>query len=382
MQKSLRNQSSRLAIRTLGLLSCLVLLSLTGCQTINVKAPFPWDKEKNKPQPDKIMAVWTDAVRTESGKPAERGFGGRIFFYDDKGKTMKAEGTVHIYVFDDDRSLDQVQIPEKKFVFPADTLELRYSKCSLGHSYNFWVPIGTVQGPNRNLSLVTKIELKSGGSVVSTVTRKILPGSGLPGAVTASKPTPSQSSDSPPTNRASGSVAQVSYDEPLEPEAPKATSSYSRQITAETIQLTPSFTQRLRQLSAEEKAPQRPVNDSETPSSSRELPDTNEEQPESSTSPPRNGPAVDSELQKSQAQNRPLVQPTATTLRHQPHLAGWLSALPPTPRSGFQNVRPRIDPNSAQQLRRAAALAQAQAETQAQAAGNVTYSDGAAAQGD
>jgi hypothetical protein len=210
MQKSLYKQSSTLAIRTLGLLSCLVLLCLAGCQTINVKAPFPWDKEKNKPQPDKIMAVWTDAVRTESGKPAERGFGGRIFFYDDKGKTMKAEGTVHIYVFDDDRSLDQVQIPEKKFVFPADTLELRYSKCSLGHSYNFWVPIGTVQGPNRNLSLVTKIELKSGGSVVSTVTRKILPGNGLPNAVTTSKPNPSRIQDKSPPRRSNSPRASPS----------------------------------------------------------------------------------------------------------------------------------------------------------------------------
>jgi hypothetical protein len=382
MQKSHRNQASPLAIRSLGLLSCLVLLCLTGCQTMNVKAPFPWDKEKEKPQPDKIMAVWTDAVRTESGKPAERGFGGRIFFYDDKGKTMKVEGTVHIYVFDDDRTIDQVQIPEKKFVFPADSLELRYSKCSLGHSYNFWVPIGSVQGPNRNLSLVTKIELKSGGSVVSTVTRKILPGNGIPNAVTASKPKPSQPLESSPSNQTSGSVAQVSYNEPLAADAPKANSSNARQITAETIQLTPSFTQRLRQLSAEEKAPLPPATSAESPAASRENPETNKEQPESSTSPPRNGPAIDSELQKSQAQNRPLAQPNATTLRHQPHPAGWLSALPPTPRSGFQNVRPRIDPNSAQQLRRAAALAQAQAETQAQVAGNVTYSDGAAAQGD
>ncbi|MFM7740412.1 MAG: hypothetical protein ACKO9H_13480, partial [Planctomycetota bacterium] len=192
------------------------------------------------------MAVWTDAVRTESGKPAERGFGGRVFFYDDKGKPMKVEGTVHIYVFDDDRSMDHVQTPEKKFVFPADTLELRYSKCSLGHSYNFWVPIGSVQGPNRNLSLVTKIELKSGGSVVSSVTRKILPGSGLPPAALAAKPKSGQPSLASLANPASGSVAQVSYDEPLPEDNAATKPAVTRQITAETIQLTPSFTQRLR----------------------------------------------------------------------------------------------------------------------------------------
>jgi hypothetical protein len=374
--------SSRSLDKTFGFWICLWLLGLTGCQTVNVKAPFPWEKEKDKPQPDKIMAVWTDAVRTESGKPAERGFGGRVFFYDDKGKPMKVEGTVHIYVFDDDRSMDQVQTPEKKFVFPADTLELRYSKCSLGHSYNFWVPIGSVQGPNRNLSLVTKIELKSGGSVVSSVTRKILPGSGLPPAALAAKPKSGQPSLASLANPASGSIAQVSYDEPLPAENSAITPAATRQITAETIQLTPSFTQRLRQLSEEDKAKQSPTINSPRSTLPPEKTQLNDAGKESTTSPPQNEPAADSELRKSQAQTQPSTQPNATTLRYQPHPAGWLSGLPPTPRSGFQNVRPRFDPNSAQQLRRAAGLAQAQAETRAQAVGNVTYSDGAAAQGD
>jgi hypothetical protein len=328
------------------------------------------------------MAVWTDAVRTESGKSAERGFGGRIFFYDDNGKTMKVEGTVHIYVFDDDRSMDQAQVPEKKFVFPADTLDLRYSKCSLGHSYNFWVPIGSVQGPNRNLSLVTKIELKSGGSVVSTVTRKILPGSGLPPTATAAKPKSNQPTSSAPAKSPTGSVAQVSYDEPLENATSATTPPAARQITAETIQLTPSFAQRLRQQTQEEKAKQTPATSSEGSTLPTEKSDLDRQQHDGSTSQSLNEPAVDSELRKSQAQNLQSTQLDAATPRHQPHPAGWLSALPPTPRSGFQNVRPRIDPNSAQQLRRAAALAQAQAETQAQLAGNVTYSDGAAEQDD
>lgn len=380
MLKSLFNQLKH-STNCLGLLSCFLVLCLAGCQTIDVKAPFPWDREKDKPQPDKIMAVWTDAVRTESGKRSERGFGGRVFFYDAKGKTIKAEGTVHIYVFDDDRGLEQAQIPEKKFVFPAETLELRYSKCSLGHSYNFWVPLGPVQGPNRNLSLVTKIELKTGGSVVSSVTRKILPGTGAPPTAADSKPKSNNASASL-LNQESGSVAQVSYDEPVRSEATKATSTESRQITAETIQLTPSFTQRLRQLSSDEKANQKPTNGADSSPNSGDQKKPAEGGQEPTTSLPLNEPVIDSEPQKSQAQNQPLTPPSATTLRYQPHPAGWLSGLPPTPRSGFQNARPRIDPNSAQQLRRAAALAQAQAETQAQAAGSVTYLDGAAESGD
>lgn len=375
-------KTSRFLAVAQGAWVCLLLFCLAGCQTVNIKAPFPWEKDKERPQPDKIMAVWTDAVRTESGKPAERGFGGRVFFYDEKGKTMKVEGTVHIYVFDDDRSMEQAQTPEKKFVFPEDTLELRYSKCSLGHSYNFWVPISSAQGPNRNLSLVTKIELKSGGSVVSSVTRKILPGSGLPPASIASKPNSTAPSAASPSKPDQGSVTQVSYDETVTEKKMNSAPPTNRQITAETIQLPPSFTQRLRQISAEEKTLEKSSIGAERSTITPEKNLLKEEHEDTPISQPQSEPAVDSELQKSQAQNPPSTRPDATTLRYQPHPAGWLSGLPPTPRSGFQNARPRIDPNSAQQLRRAAGLAQAQAQTRAQAAGNVTYSEGAAAQGD
>ncbi|MFM7115680.1 MAG: hypothetical protein ACKO0N_03515, partial [Planctomycetota bacterium] len=53
--------SSRSLARTFHFWICLWLVCLTGCQTFDAKAPFPWEKEKDKPQPDKIMAVWTDA---------------------------------------------------------------------------------------------------------------------------------------------------------------------------------------------------------------------------------------------------------------------------------------------------------------------------------
>jgi hypothetical protein len=379
----------------------LSILACCGCQTLNVKAPFPWDRDKADKSPDKIMAVWTDAVKTEPGKPGERGFGGRVFFYDDQGKTMKAKGEVSIYLFDDDRSLDEAQVPEKKYVFPADTLELRYSKCSLGHSYNFWVPVGPVNGPNRKLSLVTKIELEQGGSVVSGVTRKILPGSGYnpppgkPAAETALSPPSATNRKS--ENRAASTtgtppnegVAQASYTEPISPLSQPA-AAHSRSISAETIQLTPSFTERLRKVTEDSdtnkdsrgkeapKAPALKSGPAVIPTANSGLP------PNQATSPERtpDSPATHSEPSKSQAQNQPSMLPNATHPRYQPHPAGWLSSLPPTPRSGFQSARPKIERSALQRSRQAVATLQAQAESQALAAGSGAYSDGVVELGD
>jgi hypothetical protein len=386
----------RAAVLTL----CLFVFVCCGCQTINVRAPFPWDREKPEKSPDKIMAVWTDAVKTEPGKASERGFGGRVLFYDEKGKTMKVKGEVSIYLFDDDRSLDEAQVPEKKFVFPADTLELRYSKCSLGHSYNFWVPVGPVKGPNRKLSLVTKIELEQGGSVVSGVARKILPGSGYsppPPKVDSgtiadakvNKRNPDSSSSEGTDSAVSSQVAQASYTEPITAHSNERNIE-SRTISAETIQLTPSFTERLRKATKENResppaskadlTPSAPASEAATTPTSPQSPPSPDSLTNSGSLP--NSPAARSEPTTPQAQSLPSVQPNATHPRYQPHPAGWLSSLPSTPRSGFQSARPKIERSALQRSRQAVATLQAQAESQALASGNVVYSDGVAAQDD
>lgn len=378
--------------RPAAILLATLVLCCGGCQSLNVKSPFPWERDAAKKSPDKIMAVWTDAVKTEPGKPSERGFGGRVFFYDNQGKTMKVDGEVSIYLFDDDSRLEDAQTPEKKFVFPAETLALRYSKCSLGDSYNFWVPVGPVIGPNRKLSLVTKIELDQGGSVVSGVTRKILPGSGYPATAATTPRTataPSTPNDSatlaPPEPAEPNPIAQAGYIEPVDSATP-ASSSTVRSIAAETIQLTPSFTERLRRAADENKEPQGKRQDSpgsdSAPQSAPATTPSSSSTGSTSRQPVPDSLAAHSEPTTPPAQNQPSIPPTATHPRYQPHRAGWLSSLPPTPRSGFQNARPKLERSALQQSRRAAVTFPDQVQSQVPAVDHVTYSVGAGEQDD
>src|SRR5690554_1140713 len=82
-----------------------VTAALAGCASMNLNTSVPWAK-KDKPQetrPQRMVAIWTDTVLHTAGKPSMRGFGGRIYFYDDKSKAVPVEGTLVVYAFDDSK---------------------------------------------------------------------------------------------------------------------------------------------------------------------------------------------------------------------------------------------------------------------------------------
>lgn len=135
--------------------------------------------------PSRVMTIWTDAIHHQKDQPAQRGFGGRILFYDDEdSEPIKIDGNLTVYVFSDEPG-QQNNRPERKFVFPAEQLKKHYSSGSLGHSYSVWLPWDEVGGPSRQLSLITRFDGVNGGTVISEPARKLLPGrSPLPEAST------------------------------------------------------------------------------------------------------------------------------------------------------------------------------------------------------
>lgn len=137
---------------------------------------MPGSKDPEPKVPGRILAIWTDAVHHKQGEPAQRGFGGRVVFYDDNEKDpIEVEGTLTVYAFADEDGSQSKQ-PERKFIFEAEQLKKHYSRCSLGHSYSVWLPWDTVGGPNRQISLITRFEGSQGGTVISEPARKLLPG--------------------------------------------------------------------------------------------------------------------------------------------------------------------------------------------------------------
>ncbi len=110
---SARSHYSRFALVLAALVTCL-----TGCQSIkndsddkswkptlpdSMAERIPWtEAAKNRPQvPAKLAAMWSDTVKRQPGKQSERGFGGRIVFYDGDEEQVRVDGQLVVYAFDE-----------------------------------------------------------------------------------------------------------------------------------------------------------------------------------------------------------------------------------------------------------------------------------------
>ena len=154
----------------------LVLTAFSGCAMI----PKP-DLSVLKPAGPvtKVVAAWEPAV--SNGEKPMRGFGGRVYFYDqDQTRPIKVDGTVVVYLFDEDGRTADDNKPDEGIVFDAKTLNSKgvYTKSKLGHSYNLWVPLDAAgpEGPAKKVSLIVRYIPKQGASRVSSQSVVHLPG--------------------------------------------------------------------------------------------------------------------------------------------------------------------------------------------------------------
>lgn len=162
----------------------LLLAAAAGCQGIgknvavgpkaiaeklDVPSGVPWKAEK-KPEPgvpSRVVATWKDAVLQQQGKPSQRGFGGRLFFYDDKSsKPIPVEGQLVVYAFDETGRKASDNRPTKRYVFPVEQFALHESDSELGVSYSFWLPWDEAGGPATDISLMARFEPTRGGQLV------------------------------------------------------------------------------------------------------------------------------------------------------------------------------------------------------------------------
>jgi hypothetical protein len=158
-------------------MGCLILIIPTGCSLMSSEKfsslPF-MDKTK---VPDRIVAVWEPAVSHDEEKGAERGFGGRVMFFQNKShEPVKVDGMVVVNAFDETARAANDTRPDKKYVFTPDQLEMLYSKSDLGHSYNFWLPWSEVEAPEKEISLIVRFSPTAGSTIVSKQSTIKLPG--------------------------------------------------------------------------------------------------------------------------------------------------------------------------------------------------------------
>ena len=192
-----------------GALVCVLLAQ--GCSSFDLKKDIPWplgDVDDPK-APTKVVAVWTDTVLTRVGRPSQRGFGGRLMFYNSADDApVKVDGTLIVYAFDEEGRKSADFKPDRKYVFTREQFPAHYSKSKIGHSYSVWVPWDEVGGPMRQISLIVRFTPVAGSVVVSEQARQMLPG--IPPQEEG--PAPSQARQAPLRPVGHSAVRPVSYD--------------------------------------------------------------------------------------------------------------------------------------------------------------------------
>jgi hypothetical protein len=184
---SLTNRQTRIAAVTGSLLAAMLLTTAAGCASQGSKWKFSnWNMkqavglEPEEPEPvnpDRMVATWIDTTLSTVGKKPQRGFGGKLMFFE-KGSEdpVRVEGNLVIYAFDETDRADHETHPTRKYIFPIEEFERHESESTLGPAYSFWLPWDEVGGQQRNISLIAKFEPKEGSVVLGEQTRHLLPG--------------------------------------------------------------------------------------------------------------------------------------------------------------------------------------------------------------
>jgi hypothetical protein len=160
----------------------ILMVTSVGCTGLGQKSPkdwkMPWSKKDKPPEPYpnpvKMAATWTPDTLVQTGRTPTRGFGGRLFFYDEKTRAVPVEGdlTVHAFAENTDGSVGEV----KRYHFTSEQFTQHFSQSDLGASYSIWIPWDAVGGDQMRISLVPSFKAASGRLVQGETALVGLPG--------------------------------------------------------------------------------------------------------------------------------------------------------------------------------------------------------------
>lgn len=124
-----------------------------------------------------MATIWRADRMAEPGQREMRGFGARVFFYNDKSQPVPVEGdlTVHGYVTTPSSRKEPKDQPDQKFNYSAEQLSSQYSPSDLGASYSIWVPWDE-DGYREEITLIATFKSKKGSVVQASPTKIFLPG--------------------------------------------------------------------------------------------------------------------------------------------------------------------------------------------------------------
>lgn len=141
--------------------------------------------KKGYQQPTKMAVMWSHDVLSAPGTPPTRGFGGRIYFYNDRSQTIPVDGELIVHGFDDSQKREagaDKNVPDKRFRFTAEQFTKHYSESDIGASYSVWIPWDAVDGAQKEITLVPTFKGSKGEMVQGAPAKAMLPGRTAPGS--------------------------------------------------------------------------------------------------------------------------------------------------------------------------------------------------------
>ena len=154
--------------------------SPAALNTVSIPNPMKWGTKEDQVRagtPERMVATWVDTVLQRPGEPAQRGFGGRLYFYDKQAEPIIVEGRLVVYAFDESDRDPTDHEPTRRYIFPPEQIVLHQSESDIGQSYSFWLPWDEVGGISTEVTLISRFEPVGGtGMIVSESARQRLPG--------------------------------------------------------------------------------------------------------------------------------------------------------------------------------------------------------------
>ena len=173
---------------------CFVLcLACTGCSSWNSSKKtasakkFNWTSpktwfEKEYQQPTSLAAIWSPDVLVTSGQGSTRGFGGRIYFYNERSQAIPVDGDLIVHGYEAVGNAQERQqaslkrTADKVMKFSGEELKTHFSPSQLGASYSVWIPWEDADGVRKEITLIPSFKSKDGKVVQGSSAKLYLPG--------------------------------------------------------------------------------------------------------------------------------------------------------------------------------------------------------------
>jgi hypothetical protein len=174
MEYQVMFRSSGIAI---ALASIVIATSLTGCATFNAAFGKKMPRATSGDPVVEIICLWQPGEgRDPDGIPC-KGFLGQVMFLNSSTSTpVVMEGSVRIYLFDDQGTPEEQAKPLRIFDFPDGPWQIHLTETAFGPSYSVFVPYVRRGVTEANCALRVRFNPKQGSPVFSDITNMSLTG--------------------------------------------------------------------------------------------------------------------------------------------------------------------------------------------------------------